>query len=63
MSTPAVSENTHLFNYAEYERERLHVQHDLIQAYMGKLILAPVDVEKLGLKILDSGTFDGESYS
>ncbi|KAI8302914.1 N-methyltransferase [Colletotrichum sp. SAR11_59] len=34
-------------------------QHDLIQSYMGGLILAPINFEQKRLKILDSGTFDG----
>jgi hypothetical protein len=41
------------------EVERLTHQHEVIKDHMGSLILAPVDLSKPGLKILDSATADG----
>ncbi|KAL4969539.1 N-methyltransferase gliN [Aspergillus stella-maris] len=52
------SENGYLLNYQDEERARMQIQHDLIKAYMGKLILAPIDLTQSGLRVLDSGTFD-----
>lgn len=42
------------------EKERLAGQHDVITNAMGgRLLFAPVDLSKPGLRILDSGTADG----
>ncbi|KAI0165388.1 hypothetical protein GGR52DRAFT_575479 [Hypoxylon sp. FL1284] len=43
----------------EAEISRLQNQHDVIKDAMGALVLAPVDLSKSPLKILDSGTADG----
>ncbi|KAL4795548.1 hypothetical protein BDV19DRAFT_389142 [Aspergillus venezuelensis] len=52
------SENGYLLNYQDEERARMQIQHDLIKAYMGKLILATIDLTHPGFRVLDSGTFD-----
>jgi hypothetical protein len=41
------------------EIQRLAFQHQVIKNYVGKLILAPIDLTRPGLKILDSATADG----
>ena len=41
------------------ELQRLTCQHEVIKAHVGKLILAPLDLSKPGLRILDSATADG----
>jgi hypothetical protein len=41
------------------EASRLAKQHDVIKDAMGGLILAPIDLSRSGLRILDSGTADG----
>ncbi|KAI4858862.1 hypothetical protein F4820DRAFT_196154 [Hypoxylon rubiginosum] len=43
----------------EKEISRLRNQHDVIKVAMGGLVLAPVDLSKSPLRILDSGTADG----
>lgn len=46
------------------EAERLMSQHlVLIDALDGRIVLAPVDLNKPGLKVLDSGTADGMSHT
>ncbi|RDW70936.1 hypothetical protein BP6252_07499 [Coleophoma cylindrospora] len=52
-------ESNYLLPYNDLETRRLRLQHDLIKSYMGTLVLAPIDLEMKGLKVLDSGTFDG----
>jgi hypothetical protein len=59
MSNIPDSENGYLLNYQDQEKSRMQMQHDLIKAYMGKLILAPIPFDQPNLRILDSGTFDG----
>lgn len=61
MTQQDLPDSNYLLPYNEAEIRRLRLQHDLIQSYMGGLILAPINFEQKGLKILDSGTFDGES--
>ena len=56
------SEKKYMFA-GEHEIERLTAQHDTIKMAMGQLVLPPIDFTKPGLKILDSGTADGESSS
>ncbi|KAI3326348.1 S-adenosyl-L-methionine-dependent methyltransferase [Xylariaceae sp. AK1471] len=42
------------------EAKRLADQHDVLKAFMGdKLVVAPIDLARPGLRILDSGTVDG----
>ena len=41
------------------EARRLRAQHDLCTAAVGGLILAPVDLTRPNLRVLDSGTADG----
>ena len=41
------------------ELERLKYQHKVLTDHFGTLVLAPVDLSKPGLRILDSGTADG----
>ncbi|KAF4807287.1 N-methyltransferase gliN [Colletotrichum siamense] len=52
-------DSNYLLPYNEAEIKRLRLQHDLIQPYMGGLIPAPINLKQKGLKILESGTFDG----
>ncbi|KAL3296522.1 methyltransferase GliN [Colletotrichum asianum] len=59
MTQQDLPDSNYLLPYNEAEIRRLRLQHDLIQFYMGGLILAPINFEQKGLKILDSGTFDG----
>nr|Q6Q870.2 RecName: Full=N-methyltransferase sirN; AltName: Full=Sirodesmin biosynthesis protein N [Plenodomus lingam] len=59
VETKDLPESNYLLDYDDTEKRRLREQHDLIKAYTGKLILAPLDLTKPNLKILDSGTFDG----
>ncbi|KAL4863839.1 hypothetical protein BDV12DRAFT_176987 [Aspergillus spectabilis] len=59
MSNIPDSENGYLLNYQDQEKHRMQMQHDLIKAYMGELILAPISLDQPNLRILDSGTFDG----
>ncbi|CAI0645812.1 unnamed protein product [Colletotrichum noveboracense] len=59
MTQQHLPDSNYLLPYNEAEIRRLRLQHDLIQSYMGGLILAPINFEQRGLKILDSGTFDG----
>ena len=42
---------------------RLTNQHEAITGSTGKLVFAPVDFTKPGLRILDSATADGSVYS
>lgn len=42
------------------ELERLDLGQAVISDYMGKLVYAPVDFSKPGLRILDSATANGE---
>jgi gliotoxin biosynthesis N-methyltransferase len=63
MAKDELPESNYLLDYDDTEKRRLTEQHDLIKSYMGQLILAPIDVERPGLKILDSGTFDGTLIS
>nr|AAT01502.1 SirN [Plenodomus lingam] len=58
VETKDLPESNYLLDYDDTEKRRLREQHDLIKAYTGKLILAPLDLTKPNLKILDSGTFD-----
>jgi hypothetical protein len=45
------------------EAQRLQLQHEIIKDAMGdKLVAAPLDLSKPGLRILDSATADGKSY-
>ncbi|KAJ5382529.1 hypothetical protein N7517_000440 [Penicillium concentricum] len=41
------------------ENERLAGQHQAVKLGMGKLVLAPMDISREGLRILDAGTSDG----
>jgi hypothetical protein len=42
------------------EAQRLQLQHEIIKDAMGgKLVAAPLDLSKPGLRILDSATADG----
>ena len=41
------------------ELKRLHDNHEVFTAAMGSLLLAPIDLSKPGLRILDSATADG----
>jgi hypothetical protein len=41
------------------EASRFAKQHDMIKDAMDGLILAPIDLSRSGLRILDSGTADG----
>jgi hypothetical protein len=59
MSKDDLPESNYLLDYDDSEKRRLQEQHELIKSYMGQLILAPVDLTQPGLKVLDSGTFDG----
>ena len=43
------------------EIERLSEQHGVIEDAMGGLLLAPLDLSRAGMRILDSGTADGMS--
>ena len=43
------------------EVQRLRDNHDVVKADMGRLLFAPVDFSKPGLKVLDSAAADGES--
>jgi hypothetical protein len=45
------------------EIDRLTAQHQWIKASMGSLIVAPINPKKQGMKILDSGTADGNLLS
>ena len=50
----------HLEHHAT-EVARLAAQHEVFLDFMGTLVVAPVDLEKPKLRILDSGTADGMS--
>jgi len=41
------------------ESKRLQNQHEIFKDEMGRLVLAPIDIKKTPLRILDSGTADG----
>lgn len=43
------------------ENERLARQHQAVKLGMGKLVLAPMDTSREGLKVLDAGTSDGRN--
>lgn len=46
------------------EVERLRKQHAWLQICLkNKIVFAPIDLEKPGLRILDVGCADGESHS
>ncbi|EHK22003.1 uncharacterized protein TRIVIDRAFT_91355 [Trichoderma virens Gv29-8] len=59
MADEQLPDSNYLLPYDDGEVKRLHLQHDLLETYMGSLILAPINREQKGLKILDSATFDG----
>lgn len=50
----------HLEHHTE-EVARLAAQHEVFLDFMGKLMIAPVDLNQSSLRILDSGTADGMS--
>jgi hypothetical protein len=39
---------------------RLSFQHEVLKEYVGKLVLAPVELNKPRLRVIDSATADGE---
>ena len=45
------------------ELERLACQHETIKRFMGNLMLAPIDLSRPGLRILDSGTVDNKCFA
>jgi hypothetical protein len=47
------------FGPDEEEIHRLTIQHEVLKSAYTPLILAPIDLTKQGLKILDSATSDG----
>jgi len=53
------NDEKYVFEHAS-EVERLTLQHEVITDYLGKLVLAPVDFSKPGLRIYDSATADGK---
>ena len=61
MAEQNLPDSNYLLPYNELEIRRLRLQHGLLETHMGSLILAPINREQRGLKILDSGTFDGAS--
>ena len=44
----------------ELEIHRLSIQHEVVKAAMGGLVLAPIDLSKAGHNILDCATTDGK---
>lgn len=60
----AENNNTSYALEGDQEAERLARNHECIKYFMGgNLIRAPIDTTKPGLKILDSGTSDGNDAS
>lgn len=54
---------TYLLQESLSEPARLRMQHEVIKDAMGgRLILAPVDMSRPGLRILDSATTDGSKH-
>lgn len=54
----------YLLAHTGAELERLHKQHAWIQTSLkGRIVFAPVDLKKDGLKVLDVGCADGQSIS
>lgn len=49
--------------YHSEEVARLAAQHEVFLDFMGKLVVAPVNLNRQNLRILDSGTADGGSTS
>lgn len=47
------------FGSDEQEIHRLAIQHEVMKSAFPSLILAPIDLSRPGLKILDSATADG----
>ena len=39
---------------------RLSFQHEVLKEYVGKLVLAPIDLDKPALRVIDSATADGK---
>lgn len=57
----ADDENTPQLAVSEVENERLQINHHVTKLAMGgSILLAPFDVTRPNLKILDSGTSDGQ---
>ncbi|CAI6334454.1 unnamed protein product [Periconia digitata] len=60
---PTMNESSYFLPVNKVEAERLMMQHTvLIDALGGRLVCAPIDLSKPGLKILDSGTADDTSF-
>ncbi|KAK8915005.1 N-methyltransferase sirN [Metarhizium anisopliae] len=55
----ARAEGEYHLEYHDEEVARLAAQHEVFLDAMGKLVFAPVDLGRNGLRILDSGTADG----
>ena len=56
---PTVGKEEYIMAADPGELDRLTNQHQLIKDHMGKLVLAPLDLSKPALRILDSATADG----
>lgn len=58
----AETENSqYLLGKIQSEAERLHRQHLWVQACLdNRIVFAPIDLQKPGLKVLDVGCADGE---
>jgi hypothetical protein len=57
-------DNTYLLGETQREVERLQKQHAWMRACLkGKLIFAPVDLQKPDLKVLDVGCADGMAHA
>jgi hypothetical protein len=59
--TPApTNKQEYILEASPTETERLRMQHDVVKdAVGGSLVVAPIDLTKPGLRILDSATADG----
>lgn len=61
MAEQAIKQYEHdYFLEGSEESSRLSNQHEIIKDAMGRLVLAPIELSKSPLKILDSGTADGK---
>lgn len=59
VSKSGTNDDNVIFGAGQSEVERLDMQHKVIADHMTQLILAPIDLSKPGLRILDQATGGG----
>ena len=60
VSISGANDDNVIFDAGKSELDRLRLQHVMIKDHMRDLIIAPIDLSKRGLRILDQATADGK---